>query len=409
MPQRSPADWWADGCGVTRVAYVCADHGIRIFGCNGGAVHIQEMMRALHALGLDVELFAATATGSPSAELESFRIHPLASAAVNGRASYQTQVATNDRLPAALRAAGRFDLVYERHSLWSCAAMEYARAAGIPGILEINAPLIEEQATYRGGIDRAAAEAVATRAFAAASLIITVSSELVAYVQEHGKNGGAVHVVPNAVNPRRFPADVRPAMPGKAGAFTIGFLGSMKPWHGLPALIEAFTLLHAQAPEARLLLVGDGPERERMEAALSARRLRAAATFTGAVPPSAVPGLLASMDVAVAPYPHLPVFYFSPLKVYEYMAAGLAVVGSAVGQLRELIIDGVTGLRCPPGDAATLATCLDRLRRDPGLRRRLGEAARAHVLRDHTWDAAARRVLQLAGLTGAVPWTEVAR
>jgi glycosyltransferase involved in cell wall biosynthesis len=102
------------------------------------------------------------------------------------------------------------------------------------------------------------------------------------------------------------------------------------------------------------------------------------------------------MDVAVAPYPNLTRFYFSPLKVYEYMAAGLPVVASRLGQLEGLIRHGINGLLCPPGDAAALADTLAGLRADPGLRRRLGETARATVLRQHTWEAAVGHILCLA-------------
>jgi glycosyltransferase involved in cell wall biosynthesis len=103
------------------------------------------------------------------------------------------------------------------------------------------------------------------------------------------------------------------------------------------------------------------------------------------------------MDVAVAPYPNQPRFYFSPMKVFEYMAAGRAVVASRIGQLAGLIEDGGTGVLCPPGDPVALAAALERLRSDPALRARLGRAARAAVLRDHSWEAVARRILQLAG------------
>src|SRR5207249_4346059 len=154
--------------------------------------------------------------------------------------------------------------------------------------------------------------------------------------------------------------------------------------------------LHQAHRETRLLIVGDGPERESMVRNLSARGLLEAAYLVGSVPWSEVPGMLASMDVGVAPYPDLSRFYFSPLKVYEYMAAGLPVVASRIGQLEKLIQDGVNGLLTAPGDAAELAMTLERLRAEPELRARLGKAARATVLREHTWDGVVERILDLA-------------
>jgi glycosyltransferase involved in cell wall biosynthesis len=207
---------------------------------------------------------------------------------------------------------------------------------------------------------------------------------------------GRVHVVPNAVDPARFPVGRRPSHPAPPGIFTVGFLGSLKPWHGLEVLAEAYGRLCELRPGFRLLVVGDGPARAAFEAALALRGARGDVEMTGAVAPADVPGLLASMDAAVAPYPDGKDFYFSPLKVYEYMAAGLAVVASRFGPLEETIHDGVTGLLCPPGDAAALTTALLDLADKPRLRAALGQAARRAVLADHTWARRAERILALA-------------
>jgi len=275
--------------------------------------------------------------------------------------------------------------------------MEHARAAGTPGLLEVNAPLIEEQAVHRGLRDTRGAARVTARVFRAAAALVAVSAEVATWLERYPSVRGRVHVLPNGVDPARFRPDVPPAAPAAPGTFTVGFVGSMKPWHGLRELIEAFARLHDRDAATRLLLVGGGPEEAAVRTDLAARGLAVASHLSGAVAPSDVPGLVTSMDVGVAPYPESTRFYFSPLKVYEYMAAGRAVVVSRVGQLASLIQHEITGLLCPPGDPAALAAALERLQREPELRTRLGQAARASVLQSHRWEALADRVLQLAG------------
>jgi glycosyltransferase involved in cell wall biosynthesis len=385
-----------------RLAYVCADPGVPLFGRKGCSVHAQEVLRGLLRRGVRVELFAARLGGEAPPGLSGLPVHrlpapPKGDAAARERAA----LAANGDLARALSGAGRFDAVYERYSLWSTAAMAHAGAAGVPGLLEVNAPLIEEQARHRELVDRDGAERAAARAFDDATALIAVSEGVASYLDRWPVARGKVHVVPNGVDPARFRPDLPPSRPRADGAFVVGFVGTLKPWHGLTTLVEAFALLRREVPGARLLIVGEGPERARLEADLAGRGLSQAVDWTGGVDPSEVPALLASMDVAVAPYPRLDDFYFSPLKLYEYMAAGLPVVASRIGQVGAAVRDGVDGLLVPSGDAAGLAARLSQLAADPAWRRRLGAAARAAVVRRHSWDAVVDRLLELARPVGA--------
>lgn len=382
-----------------RVAYVCADAGVPVFGRKGCSIHVQEVVRALLSEGAEVDIFAASQGGQAPRDLQEVPLHPLPAAAGSDLAAREDQAfAANDALSVALDSEGPFDLVYERYSLWSAAGMEHACEAGVPGLLEVNAPLIEEQGAYRGLVNRTRAEGIASRAFSSAEALLAVSEELADWLRGHPAALAPVYVVPNGVDPTRFPPDLPPARPAPPGVFTVGFVGTLKPWHGTEVLVEAFAHFHAQWPASRLLVVGDGPQRGELEAALAAASLSGAAELTGAVSHQEVPGLLASMDVAVAPYPESGPFYFSPLKVYEYQAAGLPVVASRVGQLARLIEDETGGLLVPPGDAGALARALNRLRRDPGLAARLARAGRRRVAAEHTWRAVARQILSIGGL-----------
>ncbi|QMS88352.1 glycosyltransferase family 4 protein [Nostoc edaphicum CCNP1411] len=376
-----------------RIAYICADPGIPVFGQKGCSIHVQEVIRALQKQGSQVTLFATRIGGELPADLANVVVHQLPVIPKLERAMReQVALALNPDLRLNLERFGPFDFIYERYSLWSYSAMEYAQAMGIPGLLEVNSPLITEQAQHRGLIDRQSAEEVANRVFSAATALIAVSDAVKTYLMNY-VDSSKVHVIPNGVNPHRF-STLRPTTHPET--FTVGFVGTLKPWHGLPILTEAFSLLYQRVPNAKLLIVGDGPERENLQMELAARGLDSHTQFTGAVNPDEVPQLLAAMDVAVAPYAAQSDFYFSPLKVYEYMAAGLPVVVSQIGQLADLIDTEVNGILCPPGDAIALAEALEKLWRSPTLRHTLGQAARQTVIAHHTWDAIAQKILHIA-------------
>jgi glycosyltransferase involved in cell wall biosynthesis len=380
---------------MMRVAYVCADPGVPVFGSKGSSVHVQSVLRALLRRGAEVHLLACRTGGEPAAGLEAVTLHALPRPPKGDPAARERlALAANRALAEALAALGALDLVYERCSLWSFAALAHARRAGTGSVLEVNAPLVEEQACHRVLVDQAGAEQVADRQAADADVLLAVSDGVARHLRErHPGAAGRVHVVPNGVDPERFPE--RPP-PDPRRPFTVGFVGTLKPWHGLPALVEAFSLLRRELPAARLLIVGDGPGREALEYDLARRDAAGAAELAGAVAPGEVPALLARMDVAVAPYPPLESFYFSPLKVVEAMAAGLPVVASRVGQVEQLVDHGRTGLLVPPGDAEALAAALARIARRADRGRALGVAARRAVLASHTWDAVVDRALALA-------------
>ncbi|AWE43517.1 glycosyltransferase [Actinobaculum sp. 352] len=256
------------------------------------------------------------------------------------------------------------------------------------GVLEVNAPLIDEQRTHRELEDEDTAWELLRRQCAAAQAVICVSDPVKRWVHTH-TGSTRVHTVPNGVNTER----IRP-QPEASGPAIVTFVGTLKPWHGVADLLRAANV--AKGPW-RLRIIGNGPERDRLERL--ARQLRVDTDFRGAVSPARIPEHLAGTAIGVAPYPEprrAADHYFSPLKVHEYLAAGLPVVASAVGQLPELL-RGV-GLLVPPSDPRALAAALDYLAINPQERARLGRLARQRAERQHSWSVAVDRILRLAGL-----------
>jgi glycosyltransferase involved in cell wall biosynthesis len=379
-----------------RVAVVCTDPGIPVFGTKGASVHLQAVLRELLAVGSEVHVLSPRLEGQP---LPGLHLHPLPP--VTGRdAGRERSAQATDAAAAAVLDRVAPDLVYERYSLWGRTATCWAHVRRVPSVLEVNAPLPEEQARHRTLHDRAGAEAVAGEALSAAGAVVCVSEAVAQWARGVSLYPERVHVEPNGVDTDRIRPSDRPAAPASGSPFTVGFVGTLKPWHGTELLVDAVARLAADDPSWRLLLVGDGPMADALRARVSVAGAAGAVETTGALPPAEVPTQLHRMDVGVAPYPAGEA-YFSPLKVFEYLAAGLPVVGTSVGQLPAVLSgDPPLGVLVPPGDVDALAAALVALRADPAGRARLAAAGRRAAVERHAWRDVVHRSLGYA-LAGA--------
>ena len=369
-----------------RIAYVTVDPGIPVFGTKGASVHIQEVVRELIRRGHDVTVHTTRAGRDIPDDLAGLEVIETRIDADDPGARERAQQEVSARIAARIIAGGA-DLVYERYSLFSTALAEVAEATGAAGILEVNAPLIEEQRTHRVLVDEEAAAKALARQVAAATATVAVSDPVRDWVRER-TGSERVHTVPNGVSITRIvprPEDI--------GDPVVTFVGTLKPWHGVADLLAAAAL--AKRPW-KLRIIGDGPERAALEE--QAAGLGIEVDFRGAVAPADMPGQLAGSAIGVAPYPDLggeQQQYFSPLKVYEYLAAGLPVVASAVGQLPQILSE--LGTLVPPSDPAALAAAIDILAADPVLRGKLGWRGRMQAEEKHSWAGAVDRILGLAG------------
>ena len=380
-----------------RVAYVNADAGIPLFGGKGAAVHVRDFSRALTELGHSVRILTARC-GEPLADWP-VPFEVIAPAPDAALAPEERGLRLNRSTFAALSAPGAGalpELVYERYSLWSYAGLRFARQHGLPFVLEVNSPLVVEQSRYRQLGRHQTARRIERYLFSGATRVVVVSAEVGEYVCQHGGDPSRVVVAANGVDLALY--DRAPGQRSGGERYTVGFLGSLKPWHGVDVLVDTLEALVRRDARYHLRVIGDGPERGRLEAALSARSLSAHATLVGQVAREDVPRELAAVDCAVAPYPRLDDFYFSPLKVFEYMAAGCPIVASRIGQIESVLEDQQTALLVEPGDPHALADAIEALQREPEVATRLAGAARRRAFERHGWVHTAS--VSLAGFDG---------
>jgi glycosyltransferase involved in cell wall biosynthesis len=393
-----------------RVAYVCSDPGVPVFGTKGASIHVRELCRALSGLGHEVLILSPRVVGDRppgfDVRVETILVRPSEAAARVDRA------VTNDlralRSATALFEQGlsilhafRPDIVYERYSLFGTGGSALAAELDVPLIVEVNAPLSDEQSSYRELAFVEAARRLERDVLCSADRVVAVSPALERWLIGLGVEAHRIAVVGNGADVARL----RPALDGGASVRArlgleeepvVGFVGSLKTWHDVPTLVRAVACLRQTGRDARLLVVGDGPERSRLEELAVLEGLAGAAVFVGQVPHEQVPAYLAAMAVAVAPYSAADDFYFSPLKLVEYLAAGRPVVAAAVGEIGHCIQPRETGLLYPPGNERALAVALAELLDDPGGAARLGLSGREHVRAFHTWEQNAHAVTELA-------------
>jgi glycosyltransferase involved in cell wall biosynthesis len=371
-----------------RLAYLSTDPGVALGGQKGAAVHVGELVAALAEQGDEVLVLVArddSSAAPPSGVTVEILPGPPRGASAMERVAMQPSLGL--WLARKLRA---FDaqVLYERLALHSNAGVAAARAAGVPHVVELNAPLPAEAARYRRLEAGALAERLEREVLSSADVVVAVSPPLAGYARARAAR--CVEVVPNAVALERFPSPADHANREPVAVFA----GSLRPWHGIETVAAAWRLLGASAP--RLLVLGDGPA--------AADLTGVGAELVGGVPHAEVPAALVRSDIGLVPYgPDAP-SYFSPLKLFEYLAAGLAVVASAIPGVTDVVSAREAWL-VPPGDPHRLAGAVAELASAPGTRRRTGTAGRELVAGRHTWAHRARslraRAIELSTLQGA--------
>ena len=231
----------------------------------------------------------------------------------------------------------------------------------------------------------------------AADEVLVITAALAEEMARRGVPAERMTVMPNGVHPDRFtPVDRDAELEAElslTGKTVIGYAGGLIHYEGLELLVEAAGLLAGRRDDVAVVIVGDGPSRHSVAATVERLGLGDHVRMTGRVPHSEITRYLSLFDIT--PFPRLPLpvcELISPIKPFEAMATGKAVIVSDVAALTEIVRDGQTGLVFAKGDAQALATVLERLLDSPELRAELGGRAREWAATDGSWEHAVARV-----------------
>lgn len=300
------------------------------------------------------------------------------------------------RLTKALQSAlghGPVDLIYERYALGKSAAAHFAADHSIPLVLEVNAPLADEQRRWRGGSDDTDDARQDAFAMGVACKVVAVSNDVARYAMERGAEADRVEVFPNGIDADRFNLSVRNESVRHSlippGRFVIGFHGRLRPWHGFGMLVNVAHRLLERGRDIHLLLVGEG-DFDGLKHLPDNRYTRVEWQ-----PHRDIPRYVAAFDMLPLTYQADMPCYFSPLKLMEAMACGVVPLVPDLGDLPDAVAHRETGLVYKAGNEEQLLEQLESLISDKALLESIGRRAATEASR-HSWARIAGYVLESA-------------
>ena len=373
-----------------RILYVAIDQTVP--GTRGGSTHVVAVAEGLAALGHEVHVLASPGDSGP------FPPGPVRWHALCPPLGLRQLRILRTRQVLALAKTIRPDAIIERYYNFGGEGVRAARATGVPMVLEVNAPIVDYAGSPKRWLDRALLVEPMRRwrewQCAAADLIVTPSASIVPRSVPREK---ILEIEWGADTERFHPGAQGPLPFGRHSNETLAvFAGAFRRWHGAIHLVEAIRRLRARGRvDITAVMIGDGPELTRVRRAAAGVE---GVVFTGAVSHDRMPACLAAADIGVAPFDvaaHAPLaldFYWSPLKIFEYMAAGLPVLAPDIPRLRRIVTHEREGLLYDASNPDGLASALERLAEDAPTRASLGAAARDRVVREFGWDVHCRKL-----------------
>jgi glycosyltransferase involved in cell wall biosynthesis len=373
---------------------------------DGQRVHIRELQKALRAAGHEVHEVAPVTADEPAGAVP----RPTWRRRCFGLLARLAPRGVYDLLELAYNLVGyrklaraihefQPDFIYERYASNTVAGVWVSQRFGVPLLLEVNSPLAEEKRRLKTLWFYRLCRRLESYVLNRATCVLAVTGALQQILaNQEGMSPERIHVVQNGVRPEAFrvPTAVSRARRYQLGfedRVVIGAIGFFREWHGIDLLLECVARNPILRKRASVLLVGKAQALKGLKKLARKLGIEQQVVFTGSVPHDEVPAYLGAIDVALIPRA---VEYASPLKLFEYMAAGKAIVAPRQDNLLEVLTEDVDALCFHPEDAIDMEEALVKTVSDSGLRSRLGEQARRTIDRQRlTWDGNAARLLQV--------------
>jgi PEP-CTERM/exosortase A-associated glycosyltransferase len=301
----------------------------------------------------------------------------------------------------ALLESEKFDLVHAHSpALCGLAAVQAAESRGIPSVYEIRAfwedAAVDQDHAGWASVRYWLGRNLESRIVRRADAVVGIAQSILKEIEGRGVPSAKLFHVPNGVDVTRFTPRPRDnALGGQLGVNgtpTLGFLGTLFPWEGVSWLVHAAAALQRKGVAFKLLIIGDGAEAAVVKKAIQETGAESYISLLGRVPHEEVERYYSVIDVLVYPRHSVRLTELvTPLKPLEAMALGKAILGSAVGGIRELIEPEVSGILFEPGNVEDFCRQAARLLQDESLRRALGEQARLEIAKEKDWKTLARR------------------
>lgn len=363
----------------------------RTLGDGAEGIHIREMVKAFRELGHEVKVIGPVGEALPE---------PSRKPTVLGRIKQRFPHYLFELLEIAYTGycfvatawairSFRPDFVYDRYMIFNAGAILAGMLSRVPVYLEVNAPLAEERRIEPD--EQLSYHKIASRMerwiCSKATRTFVVSTPLKQHLESKGVPRDQCILLPNGVDPHRFSPRSKnlgllEVLGIQESQVVIGFAGILRGWHGLDLLVESVAQMIRKGLNVFLLIVGDGPYRERVEVSVDELGIKGSVAVTGRVPYEEVADYVSLFDIAVSPRA---TFYASPMKVIEYMALGKPVVVPNTLNFLDFVDDGLNGLTFENGSSRDLERALTGLCEAPATRRELGVRAREKVERRLNW------------------------